>query len=138
MLVDDQNGPLQLVTPGDSRITRIGKFLRKTKLDEFPQLINILKGDMSFVGPRPELKIFADHYHHDFEEILKVKPGITDIASLEYKDEEDLYIDSKKPEKYYVEQIMPKKIGLAKEYVARSSFLLDLKIIIKTLFKILS
>jgi lipopolysaccharide/colanic/teichoic acid biosynthesis glycosyltransferase len=137
MTVQEAGATLKLATSRDSRITRVGSFLRKSKMDEIPQLINVLKGEMSFVGPRPELKVFADQYPEDFKEILKVVPGITDLASLEYKDEEKIHNNSKNPEEVYVNKILPKKIPLAKEYVRRASFWLDLKIVFKTIWRIL-
>lgn len=137
MVVDNSERPFQLVTTNDSRITTIGKVLRKSKLDEIPQLINILKGEMSFVGPRPELKMFTDKYHQEFEEILKIKPGLTDLASVEFKDEESLHSSSENLIETYIEHIMPKKIELAKIYSKNPSFLFDLQIILKTLFKLI-
>lgn len=125
-------GPL-LTVGEDSRITRIGWFLRKTKFDELPQLINVLKGEMSFVGPRPEVRKFVELFRRDYEEILKVRPGITDVASLKYEDEATLVAQFKDPEQAYVDRILPDKIRLAKEYVSRSSVFYDFGLILKTL-----
>jgi lipopolysaccharide/colanic/teichoic acid biosynthesis glycosyltransferase len=128
----------RLITVGaDPRITRIGHFLRKTKMDELPQLINVLKGDMSFVGPRPEVRQYVQAFQKDYEEILKVRPGITDLASLKYRDEASLLAKAKDPEEEYVTHVLPDKIRLAKDYLQRSSFLFDLSLIVKTLFRIL-
>ncbi|MBC7073989.1 sugar transferase [Candidatus Parcubacteria bacterium] len=121
----------------DPRLTKIGKFLRKYKLDELPQLINVLKGEMSLVGPRPEVKIYVDMMSpEEREKILSVKPGMTDLASLWDFHEEELLKGSSDPEKTYMEKIRPKKIKLQLEYVKNQSFLLDLKIIAKTILKL--
>ena len=125
-------GPL-LTVGQDSRITRVGWFLRKTKFDEIPQLINVLKGEMSLVGPRPEVRKYVELFRRDYEEILKVRPGITDIASLKYEDEATLMAQFKDPEQAYVDRILPDKIRLAKEYVSRSSVFYDLGLILKTI-----
>jgi lipopolysaccharide/colanic/teichoic acid biosynthesis glycosyltransferase len=126
-----------LLTVGqDPRITRIGWFLRKTKLDEVPQLINVLKGDMSLVGPRPEVRKYVELFQRDYEKILKIRPGVTDIASLEYQDEAELLGQCKNAEEEYVRRILPDKIRLAEEYASRSSFFFDLGLILKTLPKL--
>lgn len=128
-------GPL--VTVGqDPRITRVGWFLRKTKIDEIPQLINVLNGDMSFVGPRPEVRQYVEFFQREYEEILTVRPGITDLASLKYRDEAALLEKAADPEKEYVTRVLPDKIRLAKDYVHHSSFLFDLSLIFKTIFKL--
>ncbi len=120
----------------DTRITKTGGFLRKAKIDELPQLFNVLKGEMSFVGPRPELLQYVEKFQKDYEEILMIKPGITDLASLKYRDEASILGGTKEPEKEYVCRILPEKIRLAKEYLKRSSLILDLSIIFKTLIKL--
>jgi lipopolysaccharide/colanic/teichoic acid biosynthesis glycosyltransferase len=121
----------------DSRVTRIGRFLRKYKLDELPQLINVLKGEMSLVGPRPEVKEYFDTLKPEVKEkILSVKPGMTDLASLWDFREDEMLKESKDPERDYIEKIRPKKTQLQLEYIERRSFLLDLKIIFKTIFKL--
>lgn len=126
------------VTKGDDpRITKIGKFLRKYKLDELPQLINVLKGDMSLVGPRPEVPKYVEVYKEDYNEILKVKPGITDYATLEYVDEEEILKGANDVEKVYLEKVLPEKIKYYKKYINDISFLTDLKLILKTLKKII-
>jgi lipopolysaccharide/colanic/teichoic acid biosynthesis glycosyltransferase len=117
----------------DPRITRIGRFLRWTKIDELPQLINVLKGEMSIVGPRPEVRQYVELFRADYEEILRVRPGITDLASLEYRDEAAILGASCNPEQMYVKSILPAKVNLGKEYVRRSSMVFDLALIFKTL-----
>ena len=120
----------------DSRITEIGKFLRKFKIDEIPQFFNVLLGDMSLVGPRPELLKYAEYYMEDYSEILKIKPGITDYASLEFRNENELLKDSDNNEKIYLNKILPDKIQLYKKYLREANLLTDIKIIFST-FKVL-
>ena len=132
MINDAPSHGNQITVGNDSRITRIGKFLRKTKLDELPQLFNVLKGDMSLVGPRPEVSAYVQLFRKDYEEILRVHPGITDLASLRYRNEADLLANSTNPEREYIQRILPDKIRRAKEYVKRSSFFFDLALILKT------
>jgi lipopolysaccharide/colanic/teichoic acid biosynthesis glycosyltransferase len=121
----------------DPRITKIGKFLRKYKLDELPQLINVLKGEMSFVGPRPEVPFYVNMFTEEEKKILTVKPGITDWASLWDSDEGAILAGSSDPEKTYMEKIRPQKLRLQLKYVNEHSFFIDLKIILETLIKIL-
>lgn len=121
----------------DPRITSIGYFLRKTKLDEFPQFINVIKGEMSVVGPRPEVQEYVDFYDQEQRQILQVKPGITDYASLEYFRENELLGKSADPQKTYIEEIMPAKIALNKKYLKNPGLAQDLKIIGKTVLKML-
>jgi len=116
----------------DLRITRVGRILRKTKIDELPQLLNVLKGDMSFVGPRPEVQLYVELFRQDFEEILKVRPGITDIASLKYRDEATILGQYDNPVEAYLNHVLPDKIILGKEYIKKSSLLFDLNLILKT------
>lgn len=127
-----------LLTVGatDNRITRIGRFLRKTKLDELPQLINIFTGKMSFVGPRPEVAKYVAMYNDDQLKVLSVRPGLTDYASIEYINENELLAEQAEPEKYYIETVMPHKLELNMKYIQNMSFSSDLKIIFKTLFSI--
>ena len=127
----------QITVGKDDRITKIGSFLRKYKLDEIPQLINVLIGDMSLVGPRPEVPKYAALYTDEQKEILKVRAGITDYASIEFSDENDLLASEEEPEKAYIEKIMPKKIELNKKYLSEISILTDIKIILLTIKKIL-
>jgi len=121
----------------DLRITSLGRFLRKAKIDELPQLINVLKGEMSLVGPRPEVRRYVELFRRDYERILEVRPGITDLASIEYRDESLLLGQAENPEEEYVRRVLPEKIRLAKQYIERSSLLLDLTIIGKTLLILL-
>ncbi|MEX6493822.1 sugar transferase [Fusobacterium animalis] len=127
----------QITVGKDDRITKIGSFLRKYKLDEIPQLINVLIGDMSLVGPRPEVPKYVALYTDEQKEILKVRAGITDYASIEFSNENDLLASEEDPEKVYIEKIMPKKIELNKKYLSEVSILTDIKIILLTIKKIL-
>jgi len=127
----------QITVGKDNRITKIGAFLRKYKLDEIPQLINVLLGDMSLVGPRPEVPKYVVLYTDEQKEILKVRAGITDYASIEFSDENDLLASEEDPEKAYIEKVMPKKIELNKKYITEISILTDIKIILLTIKKIL-
>lgn len=131
----DKKGKLT-VGANDSRITSVGKILRKFKLDEFPQFINVLIGQMSIVGPRPEVKEYVDLYTDEQLKILNVKPGITDLASLEYFNENELLGKSKDPQKTYIEQVMPAKIELNKKYLESPTISNDLKIMWRTFMKI--
>jgi lipopolysaccharide/colanic/teichoic acid biosynthesis glycosyltransferase len=126
-----------LITFGaDPRITRLGQVLRRTKIDEFPQLINVLRGEMSFVGPRPEVRLYVELFREDYEEILRVLPGITDLASVKYRDEAEILGRFPYPEETYVKHILPEKIKLAKEYVRQSSLFFDMTLILKTFLKL--
>lgn len=128
----DKEGPS--VTSGDDpRITKIGKILRRTKIDELPQLINVLKGDMSLVGPRPEVMKFVEQKKEDYKIILTIKPGITDNAAIEYRDEEKIMLQYDNKEKAYIEIVLPEKIKLYKQYINNISFINDLKLILKTI-----
>jgi len=128
----------RLTVAKDKRITRVGRFLRQSKLDELPQLFNVLLGRMSIVGPRPEVPEFVDHYSpKDKRIVLAVRPGITDNASIEFRNENDLLADSEDPAKQYVEQILPEKLSLYRDYVESQSFVSDLGIIIRTIRAIL-
>ncbi len=121
----------------DARITRVGRVLRRTKLDELPQLLNILRGEMSFVGPRPEVPHYVELFHADFSEILNVRPGLTDLASLKYIDEAAVLQRVDQPEVEYLNRILPEKLALAKLYVRHGSLLLDLAIMAQTCLRIL-
>jgi lipopolysaccharide/colanic/teichoic acid biosynthesis glycosyltransferase len=128
---------LSLITVGnDNRITNIGNFLRKYKLDELPQLINILKGEMSVVGPRPEVRKYVDMYSPAQLEVLSVKPGLTDPSSIKFSNESELLGTAANPEKYYIETLMPLKIEISLNYVRTQTFIGDLKIIFQTFSKI--
>lgn len=121
---------------GDMRVTRMGRVLRRTKLDELPQLLNVLSGEMSLVGPRPEVRRYVEQFRNDYEELLTVKPGITDPASLKYRDEETILATAACPEDYYIHQVLPDKIQLSKKYVRSASFLGDLLILLRTIFRL--
>lgn len=127
----------QITVGKDSRITKVGDFLRKYKLDEIPQLINVLIGDMSLVGPRPEVPKYVALYTEEQREILKVRAGITDYASIEFSNENDILANEADPEKAYIEKIMPRKIELNKKYLSEISVMTDIKIILLTIKKIL-
>lgn len=127
----------QITVGKDSRITKVGDFLRKYKLDEIPQLINVLIGDMSLVGPRPEVPKYVALYTEEQREILKVRAGITDYASIEFSNENDILANETNPEKAYIEKIMPRKIELNKKYLSEISVMTDIKIILLTIKKIL-
>jgi lipopolysaccharide/colanic/teichoic acid biosynthesis glycosyltransferase len=120
----------------DSRITGAGFWLRKFKLDELPQLINVWKGEMSLVGPRPELKKFVDLYSADQLRVISVKPGITDYASIQFKNENELLEGKEDPIDFYIREIMPVKLELNLKYILSRSFWLDIKIIFQTIFSI--
>ena len=133
----DKNGKLT-VGMRDPRITKTGYFIRKFKLDEFPQFVNVIIGDMSIVGPRPEVREYVDLYTEEQREILNVRPGITDLASLEYFKESELLGKAEDSHKTYIEEIMPAKIELNKKYLANPTLGNDLRIMWKTFLKILS
>lgn len=137
MYVGSDKKGLLTVGEKDKRITKPGYFIRKYKLDELAQLINVLKGDMSLVGPRPEVKKYVDLYNDEQKKVLSVKPGITDYASIEYYNENEILEKSSNPEKTYIEEIMPHKLQLNLKYISEQSFYTDLKIIFKTLKKII-
>lgn len=121
----------------DPRITKAGRWLRRFKLDELPQLINVFRGEMSLVGPRPELPEFTKLFEEDYKTILKVRPGITDPASIKYRHESELLADAMDPTRTYVEEILPDKIKLAKAYAEKATLLADVRIILDT-FRILT
>ena len=132
----DQKG-LLTVGERDSRITRVGYFLRKYKIDEFPQLLNVLKGDMSIVGPRPEVRKYVDMYTPEQMRVLSVRPGLTDLASIQYVHENELLAASEDPEKTYIEEVMPAKLALNLQYIDNQSVVGDIKLICKTFAAIL-
>jgi len=133
MVVDaDKQGPS--VTSGDDkRITKVGKIIRRTKIDELPQLLNVLKGDMSLVGPRPEVMKFTSQKRDEYKKVLSVKPGITDNAAIEFRDEESIMEQYKDKEGAYIDIVLPQKIELYYKYIDNISFLNDIKLILKTL-----
>lgn len=126
------NAGLKITTGNDSRITPVGRFLRKSKIDELPQLINVLVGDMSFVGPRPEVADYVNLYTPYQRQVLLVRPGITGLASIRFRNENDLLTASNDPNRTYVEQIMPRKIDLDLEYIPHASVFYDIKLIFQT------
>lgn len=131
---------LGLITVGghDSRITRSGYFIRKYKLDELPQLINVFLGDMSLVGPRPEVRKYVEMYTPEQMHVLDVRPGITDMASILYRNENDLLAQAEDPDRYYVEVVMQDKLRINLEYVAKHSFFYDIKLIFRTFWTIIT
>lgn len=127
------NAGLKISTSSDSRITPVGRVLRKTKLDELPQLWNVLKGDMSFVGPRPEVREYTDLYTDEQRQVLLLRPGITGLASIRYRNENDLLSASTDPNRTYIEEVMPAKLALDLEYIPRACVSYDIKLILETL-----
>lgn len=138
MRVGSDKGSLVTVGGHDPRITSSGYFIRKFKLDEFPQLINVFVGDMSLVGPRPEVRHYVDYWTPEQMHVLDVKPGITDPASIKFRNENELMEQAEDPEKYYIEVIMQEKIKLYLEYVRNHSFWGDIALIFKTFWVIVS
>ncbi|MBN1393473.1 MAG: sugar transferase [Pirellulales bacterium] len=134
MVADAPEKGGQITFGADPRITPVGRILRKTKIDELPQLFNVLRGDMGLVGPRPEVRKYVDMFADDYREILRVRPGITDLASVKFRDEAAILGAAADPEREYVERVLPEKIRLAKEYVRRQSLLFDIWIIFGTLY----
>ena len=134
-MVVRQSDDVSLVTSaGDARITWVGAILRRLKLDELPQLFNVIKGEMSLVGPRPEVKRYINHYPLDYAGILRIKPGITDNAAIAFKHEEAILADHDDVESAYIEDILPKKIKMYHEYAKNISFVGDIRLIFKTLW----
>jgi lipopolysaccharide/colanic/teichoic acid biosynthesis glycosyltransferase len=133
MVVDASKKGLGITVSGDRRVTRVGKFLRRYKFDELPQLWNVLCGDMSLVGPRPELPIYVAGYTPEQRFVLSARPGITDPASLTYRHEEELLAGRHNPEEFYRSQLLPNKLALNSYYIQRISLKTDLRIILKTL-----
>jgi lipopolysaccharide/colanic/teichoic acid biosynthesis glycosyltransferase len=131
----DKKGP-GVTAHGDTRVTPVGRFLRQFKLDELPQLWNVLWGDMSFVGPRPEVPLYVQMYDESQRSILCVRPGITDLASLVYRNEEKILAATTDPERYYIEVLIADKIRLNMQYIASISLLCDLRLIINTLLAV--
>ena len=138
MFVGADKKGLLTVGGNDARITKPGIFLRKYKLDELPQLINVFFGDMSIVGPRPEVRKYVDLYSKEQLLVLSVKPGITDYASIEYSRENEILAKATDPEATYINEIMPDKLALNLKYIREQSFVIDIKIILQTLVKIVS
>ncbi len=137
MRTDSDKKGLLTIGDKDNRVTKVGYLLRKYKIDELPQLINILKGDMSFVGPRPEVRKYVDLYDKGQLIVLSVRPGLTDFSSLDFINESEILSQSPNPEEAYINIIMPAKLELCKKYIRESSFQTDIKIILKTILKII-
>lgn len=134
MRVNSDTKGLLTVGGRDSRITKAGVFIRKYKLDELPQLFNVLKGDMSFVGPRPEVRKYVDLYTEEQMRVLSVRPGITSPASIKYRNENDILAREDDPEKYYIDVIMQDKLAIALDYIDHQSMITDIKLIFQTIF----
>ncbi|MEI6348421.1 MAG: sugar transferase [Bacteroidota bacterium] len=132
----DKKG-LLTVGSNDIRVTRVGLFIRKYKIDELPQILNILIGNMSFVGPRPEVQKYVDKYSVEQLKVLQVRPGLTDYASLEYFNENELLSESQNPEETYIHEVMPAKLKLNFKYIENQSFFIDLKLIFRTIKRVL-
>ncbi len=135
MVTDAEKLGAQITVGKDSRITKVGAVLRKYKIDELPQLFNVLKGDMSLVGPRPEVPKYVELYTEEERKVLEVRPGITDLASLRYRDENDILAKVENPEEYYINVIMKDKLKLNLEYIEKSNIIFDIYLIIKTIIK---
>lgn len=136
MYTDSDKKGLLTVGGRDPRVTPIGYYLRKFKLDELPQLLNVLFGTMSLVGPRPEVRKYVDLYNETQKRVLKAKPGITDYASLDYINENEILAASENPEDTYIKTIMPAKLELNLKYINEMGLLTDLTIILRTIIKI--
>ena len=134
MRVESDKKGLLTIGGKDSRVTKAGFFIRKYKLDELPQLLNVLKGDMSFVGPRPEVRKYVDMYTERQLKVLDVRPGITDLASIKYRNENDLLATADNPEQYYIDVVMQDKLALNLQYIETRSFFGDIKLIFRTIF----
>lgn len=137
MYKDAEKKGLLTVGNKDPRVTIFGRFLRKSKLDELPQFINILIGQMSFVGPRPEVSIYVERYNEEQRKVLQIKPGLTDYASIKYFNENEILAKFDDPEAAYLEKIMPEKILLNIQYINKMNVFTDISILFKTLFKII-
>lgn len=133
MRVGADSGSLVTIGGRDPRVTKCGYFIRKYKIDELPQLINVLVGDMSFVGPRPEVRHYVNYWTPEQMRVLEVRPGITDPASIKFRNENDLMANADDPEDYYIHTIMQEKLKLYLEYVDNASFWYDMRLIFKTL-----
>lgn len=138
MRIGSDKGSLVTIGGRDPRITRSGYFIRKFKIDELPQLINVLVGDMSLVGPRPEVRHYVNYWTPEQMHVLDVRPGITDPASIKYRNENELLAQAEDHEQYYIEVIMQEKIKLYLEYAEKSSFWYDIKLIFQTFWVIIT
>ena len=138
MRIGSDKGSLVTIGGRDPRVTRSGYFIRKFKIDELPQLINVFLGDMSLVGPRPEVRHYVDFWTEEQMHVLDVRPGITDPASIKFRNENELLAKAEDPEHYYINVIMQEKIRLYLEYVQKHNFWYDIKLIFQTFWTILS
>ena len=136
MVVNADKIGTDLTPQGDPRVTRFGKFLRKTKIDELPQIIDVLRGNMSLVGPRPESPLYARHYNERQKRVLDVRPGIVGPAQIIYRHEELILKDKDDPDAYYIQELMPEKLEIDLDYVENRSFLLDIIILFKSLLAV--
>lgn len=138
MCIDSDKGSLVTIGGRDPRITRSGYFIRKFKIDELPQLINVLVGDMSLVGPRPEVRHYVNYWTTEQMHVLDVRPGITDPASIKFRNENELLAQAEDPEKYYIEVIMQEKIKYYLDYVEKNNFWYDIKLIFQTIWVVIT
>lgn len=134
MRVNSDRQGLLTIGGRDGRITKAGVFIRKYKLDELPQLFNVLKGDMSFVGPRPEVRKYVELYTEEQKKVLTVRPGITSLSSIKYRNENEILSRSDNPEQYYIDVIMQDKLAIELDYLEQRSLLTDIKVIFQTIF----
>ena len=137
MVVNADKIGTDLTPQGDPRVTKVGRFLRKTKIDELPQIIDVLSGKMSLVGPRPESPLYAKHYNERQKRVLDVKPGIVGPAQIIYRHEELILKDKEDPDAYYIQKLMPEKLEIDLDYVENRSFLLDISILFKSLLAVI-
>lgn len=134
MRVNSDRQGLLTIGGRDGRITKAGVFIRKYKLDELPQLFNVLRGDMSFVGPRPEMRKYVELYTEEQKKVLTVRPGITSLSSIKYRNENEILSRSDNPEQYYIDVIMQDKLAIELDYLEQRSLLTDIKVIFQTIF----
>lgn len=134
MRVNSDRQGLLTIGGRDGRITKSGVFIRKYKLDELPQLFNVLRGDMSFVGPRPEVRKYVELYTEEQKKVLTVRPGITSLSSIKYRNENEILSRSDNPEQYYIDVIMQDKLAIELDYLEQRSLLTDIKVIFQTIF----
>ena len=134
MRVNSDRQGLLTIGGRDGRITKAGVFIRKYKLDELPQLFNVLRGDMSFVGPRPEVRKYVELYTEEQKKVLTVRPGITSLSSIKYRNENEILSRSNNPEQYYIDVIMQDKLAIELDYLEQRSLLTDIKVIFQTIF----
>lgn len=138
MRPDSDKGSLITVGGRDPRVTRSGYYIRKYKLDELPQLINVFKGDMSLVGPRPEVRRYVDYYTPEQMKVLSVRPGITSLASIRYRNENEILAQAEDPDRTYIEKVLPDKLAIDLEYVDKATLWNDIKLIFRTFKEIIT